>query len=98
MGRIISLAGQTTLREVFVLIKISNALITIDTGAMHIGVALKKSLVAMIGSVTLVETSSYRVGSVVKSQVGCLSCALHTSPINHRCMKRVSVDMVYQAF
>ena len=97
-GRIISLAGQTTLREIFALIKISNALITIDTGAMHIGVALKKPLVAIIGSASLVETSPYRVGSVVTSQVGCLSCALHTCPIDHRCMKRVSVDMVYRAF
>ncbi len=96
--QVINLAGETTIREMMGIVKLSKCVIAIDSGPMHIAAALQVPLVAIFGSSSNVEMRPYRWGSVVKHVVGCSPCYQKHCPIDHRCMKGVSVDMVYQAF
>lgn len=95
--RVINLAGRTTIRELLALIESCNVLLTNDSGPMHIAAALKVPLVALFGSTSEVKTGPYGQGTIIHKHVECSPCYKRTCPIDFRCMKRISVDEVYQA-
>ncbi|MCA9472013.1 MAG: lipopolysaccharide heptosyltransferase II [Nitrospirales bacterium] len=87
------LSGQTTLRELMVLIKRCALFVTNDTGPMHIAAALDVPLVAIFGSTDPRHTSPFGMDDAVVSQpVRCSPCFLRSCPIDHRCMTQVSVE------
>jgi len=72
---IYSLVGKLSLKELIILIKDSKALVSVDTGPMHIAEALKKPVVALFG-----PTSPERTGpwagdfKVIRSSLSCSPC------------------------
>ena len=73
-------------------------LVTNDSGPMHVAAALGVPLVAVFGSTDWRETAP--VGDrarLVREPVPCAPCLLRTCPIDHRCMRRVTVDQVANA-
>ena len=74
------------------------ALVTNDSGPMHLAAALGVPVVAVFGSTDWRETAP--VGGrarLVREHVECAPCLLRECPIDHRCMRRVTVDRVAEA-
>ena len=94
--RVVNLAGKTSLREFIALIQSCNALLTNDSGPMHIAAALKVPLLALFGSTSDVKTGPYHHGKVIHKHVECSPCYKRVCPIDFRCMKRIEVDEVYR--
>lgn len=95
--RVINLAGKTTLRELLPLIQKCDAFLTNDSGPMHIAAALNVPLVAIFGSTSDVKTGPYGIGKVIHKHVECSPCYKRVCPIDFRCMKRITVEEVYQS-
>lgn len=94
-GNVISLAGKTSLRELIAMIGRCSALLTNDSGPMHIASALDVPLVALFGSTNEVKTGPYNGETVIHKHVECSPCYKRVCPIDFRCMKRIEVDEVY---
>lgn len=56
---VVNLAGKTSLLELTALLKASNALLTIDSGPMHIAAALNVPCVALFGATSPEKTGPY---------------------------------------
>lgn len=94
--RVINLAGRTTIRELIALLKCCSIVLTNDSGPMHIAAALGVPLLALFGSTNEVKTGPYPQGRVIHKHVECSPCYKRVCPIDFRCMKRISVDEVYE--
>lgn len=97
----LDLAGQTSLRELMVLISACRVLLTNDTGPMHVAAALGVSVVVPFGSTSPELTGPGLPGDprhrLIKSNVPCSPCFLRKCPIDFRCMNGISVESVVQA-
>jgi len=99
-SRLIDLTGQTTLPELMGVIARADAVVANDSGAMHVAAALDRPVVAIFGPTD--ERATRPVGEsgqdiVLTANVFCRPCHLRDCPIDHRCMKRVTADMVFAA-
>lgn len=95
--KVIDLAGVTSLRELACIVKDCNALVTNDSGPMHIGAAFGTPLVALFGSTDPAVTGPYGQNlSVINKQVNCSPCFKRVCPIDFRCMKQIGVDEVVE--
>lgn len=93
--RMINLAGDTTLRQLACLIQHCDALVTNDSGPMHIGVALAAPIVALFGSTDDVATGPWgQKGAVINKHVSCSPCFKRTCPSDFRCMNQIEVEEV----
>jgi heptosyltransferase-2 len=93
-----NLAGETSLREFIDLAAACRLFLTNDSGAMHVAAALGIPTVAVFGATD--DTTTGPTGPtarVVRAHAECSPCLLRECPIDHRCMTRVSSDMVAEA-
>jgi heptosyltransferase-2 len=92
------LSGETTLPELVGVLSRLSALVTNDSGPMHLAAALDVPVVAVFGSTDWTETAPARGRArIVREDVPCAPCRLRDCPIDHRCMRRVGVDRVAEA-
>ncbi|MCF6248656.1 MAG: lipopolysaccharide heptosyltransferase II [Desulfobacula sp.] len=93
----INIAGTTSLGQAFSLIEKCSLFITNDSGLMHAAAALNINQIVVIGSTDFVATAPSNENSVmVRVPVDCSPCLKDTCPVDHRCMEKISVDMVFQ--
>lgn len=90
----ISLAGRTTLQELFARLRSCDVLLTNDTGTMHLAVLLGVPTVSIFGSTEPAwtgplggEASGH---TVLRYQVPCSPCFLRECPLDFRCMTSIS--------
>jgi heptosyltransferase-2 len=97
-GRIINLAGKTTLRQLMALLKTCRVLLTNDSGPMHVAAALGTPVVALFGSTSPELTGPGQPGDprhrVIRNKVPCSPCFRRTCPVDFRCMTGISVAQV----
>ena len=97
----VSLAGQTSLRELCAVIKQCRVLLTNDTGPMHIATALGTPVVVPFGSTSPELTGPIlSPGSrhqLLKSDAPCSPCFLRQCPIDFRCMNGITIERVVEA-
>ncbi len=96
-GRFVNLAGRTSIGALIGLIARMTAFVTNDSGAMHVAAALGRPVVAVFGPTDERRTRPLGDQTVLFADVFCRPCMLRDCPIDHRCMKRVTVDDVYAA-
>jgi heptosyltransferase II len=90
-----NIAGKTSLGQAFALIEKCNMFVTNDSGLMHAAAALHINQVAVMGSTDYIATAPFDKKSVmVRQQVDCAPCKKDDCPIDHKCMERITVDMV----
>jgi heptosyltransferase II len=92
------LCGETTLPELVGVLSRLRLLVTNDSGPMHVAAALGVPLVAVFGPTDWRETAP--VGDrvrLVREEVECAPCLLRECPIDHRCMRRLTLDRVAEA-
>lgn len=90
-------AGEMNLRELMAFLSLCRHYLTNDSGAMHIAAALGCPQVAVFGSTDWVTTAPLSpVAKIVREDTPCAPCILRDCPIDHRCMKAVTVDRVIE--
>ncbi len=96
-----NLAGSTGLRELCALLKACRALLTNDTGPMHVAAAVGTPVVAPFGSTSPELTGPGLPGDprhhLLKAAVPCAPCFLRKCPIDFQCMTSLGVERVVQA-
>jgi ADP-heptose:LPS heptosyltransferase len=90
--------GQTTLDELISQLRECRALLTNDTGTMHLAALLGIPVVAIFGSTEPQLTGPLGENHlVVRHHVECSPCFLRECPIDFRCMKEVTAQEVVNA-
>jgi heptosyltransferase-2 len=93
-----NLAGETSLREFIELAAACRLFLTNDSGAMHVASALGVPTVAVFGATDDATTGPAGPHArVVRTHTACSPCLRRECPIDHRCMTRVTTDMVTAA-
>lgn len=95
--RAIDLVGRTTLGALVGIAARAHLFVSNDSGAMHVAAALGRPVVAMFGPTDERATRPIGDHTVLTAPAFCRPCMLRDCPIDHRCMKRISVDQVYAA-
>jgi len=96
-----NVAGRTSLRELLALLARCRALLTNDTGPMHLAAALGVPVVVPFGSTSPELTGPGLPGDprhrLIRANAPCAPCFLRECPIDFRCMNGISVEQVVQA-
>ena len=95
--RAINLIGRTDLREFAGVLARCRAFVSNDSGGMHLAAALGVPVTAIFGPTDERVTAPLGEHDVLIHQVFCRPCMLRDCPIDHRCMKGISVDVVVDA-
>ena len=97
MRGVVNLTGHTSLGALVGLTARMTAVVSNDSGAMHLAAALGRRVVAIFGPTDERATGPLGEHTVLAAPVFCRPCLLRDCPIDHRCMKRVGVHEVYAA-
>lgn len=94
-----NLAGKTTLKEAIALISRIDALVTNDSGLMHVASAFEKPVIAMYGSTDYHHTPPFsKYSEIVSLDLECAPCQKRECPLgHHNCMEQLKPDMVFAA-
>jgi len=93
----INLAGQTSLKDLAYLYEICSAIVTVDTGPMHIAAAMGCPVVALFGPTDPLRTGPYgEAHTVIRADLECSPC-FRKRCNDPRCMGNISVDEVFGA-
>jgi heptosyltransferase-2 len=98
------LAGQTTLRELCAVLKACDAVLTNDSGPMHVAAAVGTPVIVPFGSTSAALTGPGwpEPGVAARHQLltagaPCSPCFLRVCPIDFRCMTGISASRVAEA-
>ena len=93
----VSLEGETSLRELAYLYKISRLVVTTDSGPMHIAAAVGTPTVALFGPTDPRRTGPYGEGhTVIRKNLPCSPC-FRKECDTMKCMRDISVEEVFEA-
>ena len=95
--RVFNVIGRTDLHLFAGLLASCQAFVSNDSGAMHLAAAAGVPVVAIFGPTDERVTAPLGNHDVIVHQVFCRPCMLRDCPIDHRCMRRISVDTVFDA-
>jgi len=93
------LAGRTALAEAIDLLALTHAVITNDSGLMHVAAALARPLVAIFGSSDPRHTPPLTPRAVVEYlALSCSPCFERECPLNHlNCLRQIAPGQVHTA-
>ena len=75
----------------------ADLLITTDSGPRHFAAAFQKPVVTLFGPTHIPWTETYHPQAVhLQKPVSCGPCQLRVCPLDHRCMKDLTPDEVFQ--
>ncbi len=103
INRLIDLSGKTDLPALAGVLAEARAVVSNDSGAMHLAGAVGTKVVAIFGPTREKQTSPLSAGPdaprpmVMTSDVFCRPCMLRECPIDHRCMRRIGARQVLQS-
>lgn len=97
----LDLVGKVSLLQLGAVLKRCAALVSGDTGPMHLATAVKTPVVALFGAIDPKRTGPVGEGHLVirHEEVECVPCVAKecTNPSYLECMERISVDEVFNA-
>jgi heptosyltransferase-2 len=92
---VMDLVGRTDLPLLAGVLLHCRALVSNDSGAMHVGAALGVPVTAPFGPTDERATRPLGAGhTVLTARAWCRPCLLRECPLDHRCMTRISADAV----
>ena len=94
--RVVNLIGRTDLRQVAGILARCAAFVSNDSGAMHLAAAVGVPVTAIFGPTDERVTAPVGNHDVIVREVFCRPCMLRDCPIDHRCMKRITSDDVFE--
>lgn len=102
LNRLVDICGRTDLRALAGVLAAARAVVSNDSGAMHLAGAVGARVVAVFGATDERRTSPLASGpdapapAIVAHNVFCRPCLLRECPIDHRCMAGVTARMVLE--
>ncbi|MGB9587861.1 MAG: glycosyltransferase family 9 protein, partial [Armatimonadota bacterium] len=97
-ARLVNAAGKTTLKQAAAIIELSRLVISVDTGLLHIALAIKKPSVGIFGPTAWAHLANGQNFRVVAKELPCTPCMRHPTCWNFDCMKAVTAaDVLYAA-
>ncbi len=96
-SRVTDLTAKTSLTELMAVLARADVVVSNDSGAMHLAAALGRPVVAMFGPTDARATRPIGPHEVLTAPAFCRPCHLRDCPIDHRCMKRITADVVFAA-
>jgi heptosyltransferase-2 len=94
---VVNLIGRTDLRQLAGVLTRCSAFVSNDSGAMHLAAAVGVPVTAIFGPTDERVTAPLGNHDVILREVFCRPCMLRDCPIDHRCMKRITSDEVFDA-
>ena len=100
---VMNLIGRTDLATLAGVLAMARALVTNDSGAMHLGAAIGTPITALFGPTDervtgpRTDVSSRSQPIVLTHPVWCSPCGLRECPLDHACMRGIAVDTVARA-
>jgi lipopolysaccharide heptosyltransferase II len=96
-GRGVNLAGRTSLSQLAVLCREAVAVVSNDSGPMHIAAAMDSNLIAIFGPTSPARCGPRSERAVVLRDEGldCIGCYKKQCDIGLECMDKVDVDLVF---
>ncbi len=95
-NKIIDTSTENTLREFFSLLNLCDILITSDTMALHVALALKKKVLALFGPTSYNEIEMYNLGEKIISPLECVVCYRRVCNKTPDCMQMISPKVIYK--
>lgn len=102
INRLIDLSGNTDLPSLAGVLSLARAVVSNDSGAMHLAGAVGTKVVAIFGATNEKRTAPLISGAdaprpaIVSHEVFCRPCMLRECPIDHRCMSGISARTVFK--
>ena len=96
---VIDLTGRTDLPALAGVLSCARAVVTNDSGAMHVAAALARPVIAIFGPTDERETAPAGAVApvIITHDVWCRPCMLRECPLDHRCMRGVTAASVAAA-
>ncbi len=95
-SRAVSLAGNTTLKELAAIIRDASFLVSPDTGPIHIAAALNVPVFAIFGPTSPERTGPYgKIHTIIRTNSPCSPCYTRKPCTDWRCMREITPEMVY---
>jgi heptosyltransferase II len=90
-----SRVGRTTMEDAIAIVGGAAAVIANDSGLAHVARALSRRTVIIFGP-TEPERTAPEGAAIIVGEAECAPCLLRTCPIDHRCMRSVTVERVLE--
>ena len=103
INRLIDFSGKSDLPSLAGILGEAHAVVSNDSGAMHLAGAVGTKVIAVFGPTRDKQTSPLSSGPdapapvVITHDVFCRPCMLRECPIDHRCMRRIAAREVFEA-
>jgi heptosyltransferase-2 len=94
---VVNLIGRTDLRQLAAILARCSVFVSNDSGAMHLAAAVGVPVTAIFGPTDERVTAPLGDHDVILREVFCRPCMLRDCPIDHRCMKRITSDQVFES-
>jgi heptosyltransferase-2 len=91
----ITLVGETDLPALMGVLAACQVVLSNDSGAMHLASAVGRPVVAVFGPTNAEATSPLGPHRIVHTDVWCRPCMLRECPIDHRCMRGIAPETVF---
>ena len=97
INRLIDFCGKSDLATLAGVLSQAAAVVSNDSGAMHLAAAVGVPVTAIFGPTDERATAPLGNHDVLVHPVFCRPCMLRDCPIDHRCMKGITADAVFAA-
>ena len=89
--------GSHPIRDFAAIVQMCDLVVSGDTTAMHVAIAVQVPVVAYFASTCASEIELYGRGQKVVSDISCAPCYKRICPIGEQCMKDMSAEAIFQA-
>ena len=93
-GAVIDSGCENTLGQFAALVNLCDVVVTGDTTALHIAIALKKKVVAFFGPTCSREIELYGRGEKIISSLPCAPCYRRSCQVSPNCMQAIEAEVV----
>jgi ADP-heptose:LPS heptosyltransferase len=90
-------SGAHAVRNFAALVGLCDAVVTGDTLAMHMALALERPTVVLFGPTSVAEIEMFGRGTKIAPEMDCLVCYKETCDFKPACMDLIAVDQVFKA-